>query len=84
MEFLERRTIELEDDVSFYEWAARAWPRARYTVDVDPLGTGAVLNAYRELTPAAVTGPSRGRKCERSIRGRPPESRVHRSSLAIR
>jgi hypothetical protein len=32
----ERRTVELEDGTNFFEWAHRAWPEPRFTVQLDP------------------------------------------------
>jgi hypothetical protein len=32
----QRRTVELEGDASFFEWAHRAWPGPRFTVQLDP------------------------------------------------
>jgi hypothetical protein len=32
----ERRTIVLDDGVSFYAWARETWPAGRYTVQLDP------------------------------------------------
>jgi hypothetical protein len=32
----QRRTIELEDDENFFLWAAREYPRDRFTVELDP------------------------------------------------
>jgi hypothetical protein len=34
----ERRTIELEDHVVFTDWARDAYPRARFTVQLDAWG----------------------------------------------
>jgi hypothetical protein len=32
----EHLTVELEDGAAFYEWAQQAWPRERFTVELDP------------------------------------------------
>jgi hypothetical protein len=29
-------TVDLEDGAEFYEWAAQAWPRSRFSVELDP------------------------------------------------
>jgi hypothetical protein len=38
----EHRTVRLDDDANFFEWAHRTWPEPRYTVQLDPwqLGVG--------------------------------------------
>ena len=33
---VERRTVELEDDVDFFAWAAQRWPAERFTVQLGP------------------------------------------------
>ena len=33
---VEQRTVELEDDVEFFGWAAERWPAKRFTVQLDP------------------------------------------------
>jgi hypothetical protein len=33
---VERRTIDLPDELNFYEWAGKRWPRQRFTVQLDP------------------------------------------------
>jgi hypothetical protein len=30
------RTITLDDEASFFEWAAENWPAPRWTVELDP------------------------------------------------
>ena len=32
----EHRTVELEDGVDFFAWAAERWPAERFTVQLDP------------------------------------------------
>jgi hypothetical protein len=32
----EHRTIELDDDASFFEWSRQHYPRERFTVELDP------------------------------------------------
>jgi hypothetical protein len=32
----EHRTITLDDDASFFEWAQELWPAPQWTVDLDP------------------------------------------------
>jgi hypothetical protein len=32
----ERRTVDLADGRNFFEWAHRAWPEPRFTVQLDP------------------------------------------------
>jgi hypothetical protein len=32
----EHRSVELEDVTNFFEWAHRAWPAPRFTVQLDP------------------------------------------------
>ncbi len=32
----EQRTVELEDEVDFFAWAAERWPAERFTVQLDP------------------------------------------------
>jgi hypothetical protein len=32
----ERRTVELDDGVRFFEWARKQWPAPRWTVELDP------------------------------------------------
>jgi hypothetical protein len=34
------RTVELDDGVSFFEWATRRWPTPRWTVELDPWQLG--------------------------------------------
>jgi len=29
-------TVKLEDDASFFEWAAEGWPAPRWSVELDP------------------------------------------------
>jgi hypothetical protein len=38
----EHRTVNLSDDVSFFDWAHTQWPAPRWNVELDPwqLGTG--------------------------------------------
>lgn len=38
----EHRTVRLDDDAAFSEWAHRNWPEPRYSVQLDPwqLGVG--------------------------------------------
>jgi hypothetical protein len=33
----ERRTVELDDQANFFEWAHRAWPEPRFSVQLDPV-----------------------------------------------
>lgn len=33
-------TVQLADDEEFFEWAARTYPRARFTVTLDPWALG--------------------------------------------
>jgi hypothetical protein len=36
----EHLTVELEDGVQFFDWARKAWPRGRFTVELDPWQLG--------------------------------------------
>jgi hypothetical protein len=31
-----RRAVDLEDGANFFDWAHRAWPRPRFSVQLDP------------------------------------------------
>ena len=33
---IQHLTVELEDSQSFYEWAAREWPRPQFDAQLDP------------------------------------------------
>jgi hypothetical protein len=33
---VEQRTVELEDDLDFFAWAAERWPAKRFTIQLDP------------------------------------------------
>jgi hypothetical protein len=33
---VEHRTVELEDGVDFFTWAAERWPAGRFTVQLNP------------------------------------------------
>ncbi len=33
---VEQRTVDLEDGVDFFGWAAQQWPAKRFTVQLDP------------------------------------------------
>jgi len=37
----EHRTVRLDDDASFFEWAHRTWPELPYSVQLDPWQLGA-------------------------------------------
>jgi hypothetical protein len=40
---VEHRTVELPDDVSFYEWSRETWPPPRWRVEPDPWQFGPTL-----------------------------------------
>ena len=45
---VEHRTVELEDEVDFFGWAAERWPAERFTVQLDPWELSRLLSDGRE------------------------------------
>jgi hypothetical protein len=44
---VEHQTVEFEDDVDFFAWAAERWPAERFTVQLDPWSWRACFDRRR-------------------------------------